>query len=168
MSLAPSSPSLRRGRPGRRAAALAFALGLGVLTGCSSDGDSSAEPAATSVTDEAQTLPTQTSDASPTESASAAAPTPVTLQATEVDFAIELPQTELAAGSYTIEVANEGDATHDLVIEDAGGNEVAASEVIAPGQSGTVEVSLQPGEYVFYCSIGNHREMGMEVAVTVT
>jgi uncharacterized cupredoxin-like copper-binding protein len=31
-----------------------------------------------------------------------------------------------------------------------------------------VEVSLQPGEYVFYCSIGNHREMGMEVAVTVT
>ena len=56
----------------------------------------------------------------------------------------------------------------DLVIEDASGAEVAASEVIAPGQSGTVEVSLQPGEYVFYCSIGNHREMGMEVAVTVS
>jgi uncharacterized cupredoxin-like copper-binding protein len=144
-----------------------LALGLGVLTACSSDADSSAESAATSVTDEAQTLPTQTSDASPTESSAASAPSPVALRATEVDFAIELPQTELAAGSYTIEVVNEGDATHDLVIEDAGGNEVAASEVIAPGQSGTVEVSLQPGEYVFYCSIGNHREMGMEVAVTV-
>jgi uncharacterized cupredoxin-like copper-binding protein len=144
-----------------------LALGLVVLTGCSSDGDSSAESAATSVTDEAQTLPTQTSDASPTESSPASAPSPVALRATEVDFAIELPQTELAAGSYTIEVVNEGDANHDLVIEDAGGTEVAASEVIQPGQSGTVEVSLQPGEYVFYCSIGNHREMGMEVAVTV-
>ena len=167
MSLAPGSPSLWRRRPGRRAAAVALALGLGVLTGCSGDGDSSAESAATSVADEAQTLPTQTSDASPTASSSPSAPSPVTLQATEVDFAIELPQTDLAAGSYTIEVANEGDATHDLVIEDASGNEVAASEVIAPGQSGRVEVSLQPGEYVFYCSIGNHREMGMEVAVTV-
>lgn len=168
MSLAPRSPSLRRRRPGRRAAALVVAVGLGVLTGCSSDGDSAAESAATSVSDEAQSLPTQTSDASPTESSSASAPSPVTLQATEVDFAIELPQTELAAGSYTIEVTNDGDATHDLVIEDAGGAEVAASQAIPPGQSGTVEVSLQPGEYVFYCSIGNHREMGMEVAVTVT
>ena len=158
-----SSPS-RRPSP-RRVAALTLALGVGVLTGCSGGSDSPAESTAAPATEEAQPSPSRSSAASPTESSSASQP--MTLRATEVDFAIELPQTELTAGSYTIEVANDGDATHDLVIEDAGGNEVAASEVIAPGGSGTVEVDLEPGEYVFYCSVGNHRGMGMEVAVTV-
>jgi uncharacterized cupredoxin-like copper-binding protein len=167
----PRPPSLSRGRPAR-AAALALTLGLGVLAGCSGDGDSAAGPAATPATEEAQTLPTQTTEASPSPSPSAVAttapaPAPVALRATEVEFAIELPSTELTAGSYTIEVVNDGDGTHDLVIEDAGGTDVAASEILGPGQSGTVEVVLQPGEYVFYCSIGNHRQMGMEVAVTV-
>jgi plastocyanin len=29
-------------------------------------------------------------------------------------------------------------------------------------------VTLEEGEYVFYCSVGNHRNMGMEVTVQVT
>ncbi len=168
MSRDPRSPFLCR-RRSVRSAVLALTLGVGVLAGCSSDGDSTAESAATSVTDEAQTLPTQPSEASPTQSPtpSSAAAAAMSLRATEVEFAIELPSTELTAGSYTIEVVNEGDGTHDLVVVDASGAEVAASETFGPGQSGTVEVTLQPGEYVFYCSIGNHRQMGMEVAVTV-
>jgi uncharacterized cupredoxin-like copper-binding protein len=48
------------------------------------------------------------------------------------------------------------------------GADVASSDTIAPGQSTTVSVALAPGEYVFYCSIGNHREMGMSLTVTVT
>jgi uncharacterized cupredoxin-like copper-binding protein len=48
------------------------------------------------------------------------------------------------------------------------GTDVASSDRIAPGQSTTVSVALEPGEYVFYCSIGNHRAMGMELTVTVT
>ena len=85
----------------------------------------------------------------------------------ETDFAIELAQTEVEAGTYSIEVVNEGGATHDLVVESPEGEDVAASETIAPGDSGMVEVTLEPGEYVFYCSIGTHRAMGMELVVTV-
>ena len=40
--------------------------------------------------------------------------------------------------------------------------------LIGPGDSTTLTVDLEPGQYVFYCSVGNHRGMGMEVTVTVT
>lgn len=161
-------------RNARRGAALTMALGLGALTACSGGSEAPAESAATSISEEAPALPTQSSASSPVESSAASSPaessaasSPATLRATEVDFAIELPQRELEAGDYTIEVVNEGQASHDLVVEDASGNDIAASDILAPGESGTVEVSLEPGEYVFYCSVGNHRGMGMEVSVTV-
>ncbi len=35
-------------------------------------------------------------------------------------------------------------------------------------KSSSVTVTLEPGEYVFYCSVGNHRQMGMEKTVTVS
>jgi len=48
------------------------------------------------------------------------------------------------------------------------GADVAKSDSIGPGKKTTVTVALQPGKYVFYCSIGNHRAMGMETDVTVS
>jgi plastocyanin len=78
-----------------------------------------------------------------------------------------MAETELSAGTYTIEVTNEGQASHDLVVEGPDGEDVAATEILPPGASGTVEVTLEPGEYVFYCSVGPHRGMGMELPVTV-
>ena len=48
------------------------------------------------------------------------------------------------------------------------GNDIGGTEMIPPGESTTFTVDLEPGEYVFYCSVGNHRAMGMEVTVTVT
>ena len=149
----------------RPAALLAAGLLAAVLTSCSSDAAPSAGgPASSSAAAPSTSAPGDGSSA-PAESP---APSPSkVLQATEVDFAIELAQKELSAGTYTIEVANKGTSTHDLVVEDAARNEVATSELIAPGASGSVEVTLEPGKYVFYCSVDGHRYMGMEVAVTV-
>jgi plastocyanin len=80
---------------------------------------------------------------------------------------IELSEDSFAPGEYTIEVVNEGNATHDLVVE-RDGADVAASDTIGPGESTTLTVTLEAGDYVFYCSVGNHRAMGMETDVTVT
>jgi plastocyanin len=86
---------------------------------------------------------------------------------TAVDFSFELDEDSFSPGTYEITLTNGGNATHDLVVERDGAN-VAQSEQIGPGETSTFEVTLEEGDYVFYCSVGNHRAMGMEVPVTVT
>jgi plastocyanin len=147
----------------RGCAALAAVLAAAVLTGCGS----SETPAAAGTSAE---QPSASSPPASSPSPSAPAddtPAVSTLEAALVDFAVEMPETELSAGTYTIAVANDGGASHDLVVEGPDGEDVAASDILAPGESGTVEVVLEPGEYVFYCSVGTHRAMGMELVVTV-
>jgi plastocyanin len=136
----------------------ALALTVSALAGCGGDdGGSAAETSATTATSASETPAPTTGTSAETQS----------ITATEADFSISLDQDTLPAGTYDIEVVNDGNATHDLVVE-RDGADVASSDTIAPGQSTTVSVALEPGEYVFYCSIGNHRAMGMELTVTVT
>jgi plastocyanin len=154
-----SAPLPRRLR--RRSAALVFAAALAGLTACGggSDDDGTAASGSSAASSSA------TDDSGSSSSAPAGETQQIT--ATEADFSIALDSTDLAAGDYEIEVVNDGGATHDLVVE-RDGEDVVGSGDIAPGASGSVTVSLEPGEYVFYCSIGNHRQMGMEVTVNVT
>jgi plastocyanin len=89
----------------------------------------------------------------------------MTVTATEMAF--RLDSADLPAGEWTITLTNGGRMTHDLVVEQ-NGNDIARTDRIGPGGSTTLTVPLTPGRYVFYCSVGNHRAMGMEVAVTVS
>ena len=70
-----------------------------------------------------------------------------------------------AAGQVTFTVANDGKQTHALEVEGNGVEEETDS--IAPGESGTLTVDLQPGEYEFYCPIDGHRDQGMEGTLVV-
>ena len=157
-----SPAQLRRG-----AAAFSVALSLGLLTACGSTDDDSGTAAASSSTTSASTGTTTSAPTSDSTSSSSAAPQAQTLAVTSVDFDYEMDSTDLAAGEYTITLTNNGNATHDLVVEQNGAD-VAQSDSIGPGESTTFTVALQPGSYVFYCSIGNHRQMGMEVDVAVS
>ena len=159
------STGSRTGAAARRGGTLALALALGLLTACSGGEDTSGSGSTTSAAAAATSA-----EASPTDSAasgSADAPASQTLTATEGEMYIEVSEDALSAGNYTLEVVNEGTGTHDLVVE-RDGDDVASTDNIAPGDSTTLTVELEPGEYVFYCSIANHRAMGMEVTVTVT
>ena len=143
---------------------LPLAVALGLLTACSG-GEGSAGTATTSATP-----PTSSAEESTTESAAPTSPEAAVAQpitATETNFAIELSEDTLTAGTYEISVVNEGGATHDLLVEQDG-NDIAGTESIAPDGSTTLTVTLEPGDYTFYCSIGNHRAMGMELPVTVS
>jgi len=153
-----SAPLPRRLR--RRSAALVFSAALATLTACGGSGDDTAAAGSSS-----SAAGSSTADDSGSSSAPAGQGQQIT--ATEADFSISLDSTDLEAGDYEIDVVNDGGATHDLVVEKDGAD-VAKSDTIAPGDSGSVSVSLEPGTYVFYCSIGTHRGMGMEVTVTVT
>jgi plastocyanin len=84
-----------------------------------------------------------------------------------VDFDFELSEDSYAAGTYTFEVANTGAMPHNFAVE-RDGQRVTGTEVLQPGGTATVEVTLEEGEYVFYCEVGQHRANGMEVPVTVS
>jgi plastocyanin len=154
------------------AAAVLLALSVSACGGGSDDTGAQS----TQTSDSAAASSSQPADAGPTSAAASSGPQEAessgpqeaeSITATEADFSIALDEDSLAAGAYEIQVANQGRATHDLVVE-RDGKDVAASDSIGPGESTTLTVTLEPGEYVFYCSIGNHRSMGMEITVQVT
>lgn len=163
MSIAPARP-LRR-LAAAASLALALSMALAVLSAC---GDDSPEADAGSAT---------TTSAAPTSPSTPAAPAPTTGGPTEAeaesvtvtaeDFSFSLDEDSFSAGTVEITLVNEGGSTHDLVVE-RDGEDVAGTDAIDPGQETTLTVDLEPGEYVLYCSIANHRAMGMEIAVTVT
>jgi len=132
-----------------------------VLTACGG-GSSSSSSVATTTSAAASSSSAATGSSAGGSDSSAAQ----SLTATEADFSIKLDKDTLPAGAYSIRVDSTGNATHDLVVEQ-NGNKLAGSDKIGPGQSTTLDVNLEPGSYVFYCSVGNHRAMGMEINVTV-
>ena len=136
-----------------------LALGLGALTACVGSSDNGGSAATTSSEAPASTEAGESSGGSQSQAQS--------LTATETNFKIAFDKTDLTAGSYDITVVNNGSATHNLTVEEDG-TVKAHTDNLAPGASATLSVDLDAGEYVFYCSIGNHRAMGMEITVQVT
>jgi uncharacterized cupredoxin-like copper-binding protein len=83
----------------------------------------------------------------------------------EKDFTIELSTMEFTPGSYTFVATNNGQTTHALEIEGQGLEE--ETENIAPGDTAELTVTLEAGEYELYCPVGNHKDMGMKLDITV-
>lgn len=71
------------------------------------------------------------------------------------------------AGDVTIDFTNPQPVGHDADVEDAGGEVVGDTDVIAEGSDSVTMKDLKPGKYVFFCSVPGHREAGMEGTLTV-
>jgi plastocyanin len=68
------------------------------------------------------------------------------------------------AGEVSIELVNDSAVPHAVEVE---GNGVEEESETIMGGTTTLSVDLEPGEYVFYCPVGNHRAGGMEGTLTV-
>ncbi|WP_236830064.1 plastocyanin/azurin family copper-binding protein [Blastococcus sp. KM273128] len=152
-------------RPAARRLAVALTGLALVVTGCGSD-DPDTEATAEVTTESSPPAAAETTTSSPASSPSGEQEAE-TVEAQLVDFAIELDEDSYSAGTYEFAVTNQGDASHDFIVE-RDGEDVTGTAVLQPGQSETLTVDLEPGTYVFYCSVGNHRAMGMEVSVEVS
>ncbi len=77
--------------------------------------------------------------------------------AVDIDYS-EAPETA-SAGEATFELTNEGGTTHNVVID-----EISPAPIVEAtgGQTATATAELEPGEYLYYCSIPGHQEAGME------
>jgi plastocyanin len=69
-------------------------------------------------------------------------------------------------GAVTINFDNPASLSHDVRIEDSGGNQVGGTDLVSQG-SASATVDLQTGTYTFYCDVPGHREGGMEGTLTV-
>jgi plastocyanin len=69
-----------------------------------------------------------------------------------------------SAGSVTIKLVNESDNPHAVEVE---GNGVEEESETITGSETELTVDLEPGEYTFYCPVGEHRQNGMEGTLTV-
>jgi plastocyanin len=88
--------------------------------------------------------------------------------ATETEFRIALSKTTFSPGTYKFLATNKGSASHSLVISGPGVNQVKTPDLISPGESEAVTVTLQKGTYDIYCGVPGHKAMGMDVHITVS
>jgi len=91
-----------------------------------------------------------------------------TVTFTETEFKIDTASTSLKAGDYTFKVDNAGKFPHDLHIATSDGSEVAKTDILNPGASGTVQVTLKAGTYSIWCAVDAHKSQGMQGTLTVT
>jgi uncharacterized cupredoxin-like copper-binding protein len=82
------------------------------------------------------------------------------------DFSITLAGgTNLAPGSYSFAVTNDGPTAHNLTINGPGVSN-SATPTFGSGTK-TLNVTLSAGSYDFFCSVPGHKALGMDVTVTV-
>ena len=139
-----------------------LALGL-VVAGCGGDDDdeNGDGAATTEQTAPAETAPADTGTETETEAAGGGA-----LQVTADETAIAWEPTELSApaGSVTITLDNPSQTQpHNIVLE---GVEDGSSDTITDSST-EVTAELEAGEYTYFCSVGGHRQQGMEGTLTV-
>jgi plastocyanin len=96
------------------------------------------------------------------------APAPTRVQVVAKEFSFGLSRLHVKAGTATFELANFGQDPHDLRIQRIGAKHVAGTPVVAPGGRADLTLKLAPGRYSFWCSIANHRQLGMRATLVVT
>ena len=142
---------------GMLAAVENFGAEGGTAEGAATTETGAAEPTTTQQTTTQQQT---TTAAQTTTQAQAAAQT---VQVTETEFRIALAGYKAKAGKFIFQVKNAGKIPHDLAIK--GGPK---TELIQPGQSATLTVTLKPGRYHLYCSVPGHEQAGMKVDITLS
>lgn len=149
------------------AALLVLALASFVLVACGGGGDN--ESSSTANTESSKESKESTSGAAANEGGKKAGGATATLEFEadpEGSLAYTTTEAETKAGKVEIDFNNPQSLTHDVAIEDAGGEVVGQTELIDSGSDSTV-VDLKPGTYTFFCSVPGHREAGMEGTLTV-
>lgn len=129
---------------------LIFAVAALAVAGCGGDDDGGGDTAATTTT---ETTTTQ-------EGGGGAANTIRVSADPGGDLAFQQNSLTGEAGRNTIEFNNPASIPHDVKVE-RDGEDVGGTEVVT-NDTAEATVTLEAGEYTFYCSVPGHRQAGME------
>lgn len=100
--------------------------------------------------------------ASPVAGQAVAAGGEFVVEARDIEFSV----TAIAGpadAEFTIKLVNNGVLEHDLVIEALD----LKTELLKPGEEGTVTVNAPAGDYEYHCSVAGHKELGMVGTLTL-
>ena len=100
-------------------------------------------------------------------SSAALASAPARVQVSAKEFFYSLSRHKVAAGAAIVELVNFGEDPHDLRLERIGGGRVWKTPLVYPGAYYDLEAKLVPGRYRLWCSVANHRRLGMTAVLTV-
>ena len=154
---------------------LALAVAMLALAACGDDDDSSDSSVAATTTTEATTEETTETGGGGAEAGGGGAGggaeaggvgQTVDIEADASSLAFTTGDLETASGEVTINFDNPADIGHDVRIEDSGGNDIGGTEVVT-NETTTATVTLEPGDYTYFCSIPGHRPGGMEGGLSV-
>jgi plastocyanin len=146
-------------------------LALALIAGCSDGGDQSGTPDTGDQGEQAGTSGSATTTPAGMDDAPATmAETDLAIASTGVYPANPgfSPTTASVAAGTLVHVTFSNDdilpVQHNVVFERLGG-----SDTVGAGAQTTFDILAgEPGEYAYYCSVGDHRDRGMEGTLTVT
>lgn len=100
--------------------------------------------------------------------ATAAAPSePARVQVSADEFTLVLSRLRLRPGPAIIQLVNYGEDDHDLAVRRAGGTVTRRLGIVRPGGLGELEARLLPGRYTLWCTLADHRALGMSAGLVV-
>ena len=94
-------------------------------------------------------------------------PPPARVQVIAQEFRYTLSRQTIRAGRTIVELRNAGEDAHDLRLRRMGGTRVYTWPTVQPGDIVDQAFTLQPGTYVLWCSVANHRARGMRATLVV-
>ena len=92
---------------------------------------------------------------------------PARVQVSAQEFSYALSRRTVVAGPAIVELYNLGEDPHDLRMQRMGGGRLWKTPLIFPGKYYDLNATLVPGRYRLWCSIANHRQLGMTAVLTV-
>jgi len=93
---------------------------------------------------------------------------PARVQVTATEFNFGLSRTRVASGPLVVQLLNLGEDPHDLVLRrDARRARTFRIRKLGPDEFADLGLRLGAGRYRLWCSLGDHRQRGMEATLTV-
>ena len=93
--------------------------------------------------------------------------TPARLGVGASEFHLVLSRPSVKAGVVEIELQNNGEDPHDLRVRRVGGTHTFSIPLTKPGARRSVAIRLRPGRYRLWCSVADHRVLGMKALLRV-
>ena len=134
--------------------------GMDDMEGMEDDDTGTAVPNAT-------TAPAQTATPSGSTGSGSQAVVGTEVQATIREWAIDLSTQEVAAGTVTFVVNNQGQFAHNLTVTGSSGTIAKTATFRGSEGAQTLEVDLQPGTYTIICDLPGHAAMGQSIQLVV-